>query len=126
MAPKKQKSKTQARATSDDIVTVNAEYNETRRGWITVIVNRYDESILTAAPLTVAQGGYIDALDPQIIKTFANKAGAITKGECVTASCNFTALDHHDNQSPHVPMSKKRVQGHKNTALVTPGDWLSW
>ena len=114
MSPKKQKSKPQVLETSDEVVSVNAEYNETRRGWITVIHNKLGDALLTAAPLTVAQGGYIAALDPNVIKTFANKACDITKGECVTAGCNLMAFDHHDNQSPHVPISKKRVQDLKN------------
>ena len=61
---KKKKSQPPAPATADDIVAVNADYNLTRQGWITVIQNTLGDAILTAAPLTVAQGGYIDALAP--------------------------------------------------------------
>ena len=73
MAPKQQKSKTPSPATADDIVPVNADYNLTRQGWITVIPNKLDDAILTAAPLTVAQGGYIDALDPKLLKRFRTR-----------------------------------------------------
>ena len=100
---------------------MNADWLVARQDWITVIADHYGDDIFTAAPLDIAHSAYIEALDPKAITTFVNKPSAIGDGGCITAGCNFMAFDHGSNQSPHVPICKRRVQDLKDTTLRNPG-----
>ena len=102
MAPAK---KATARATpapvgEPQVVAVHADWLANRQDWITTITSKFGEDVLTAAPLDVSNGAYIEALDPNVMKTVVNSPGTLGDGECIAAGCSFMAFDHSANQPP--------------------------
>lgn len=126
MAPSSKKNVKQtpppAKEDAPPAIEVNGDWSLKRTGWITTIVGEFGESILTAPPLTIVEGGDIQPFEQAELNALLDADALVDSPDpelSYTAGVNTMAIDHSTSMTPHVPAVEARVKELKSH-LVSP------